>query len=56
VLANVFALDFVRAASGTTSSPRIGSGIPVVENHTTKDYDGNGQVWTIAQNKRTSRV
>jgi len=38
--------------SASKGSPQIGAGIPVVENYTTKDYNGFGQVWTAAQDKQ----
>jgi signal transduction histidine kinase/CheY-like chemotaxis protein len=42
----------LHAGAAGKASPRIGVGIPVVENYTTKDYNGFGQVWTIAQDKQ----
>ena len=42
----------LRADSQPGGAPNIGAGIPVVENYTVKDYNGSGQIWTMAQDKQ----
>jgi signal transduction histidine kinase/CheY-like chemotaxis protein len=42
----------LHAESQPASAPRVGAGIPVVENYTNKDYNASGQVWTMAQDKQ----
>jgi signal transduction histidine kinase/CheY-like chemotaxis protein len=41
-----------QSSTQPAGTPNVGAGIPVVENYTVKDYNGSGQVWTMAQDKQ----
>jgi signal transduction histidine kinase/CheY-like chemotaxis protein len=51
-LASLFSFPGLAAPQKAPAQPSPEIGMPVLENHTVKEYNGNVQVWTIIQDRR----